>query len=193
MAEAVAAPADASSAPIVTSKMTMGEIVQKFPQAIPVIQSAGLHCVGCHVSYWETLEDGCRGHMMSEKETEELLSRINEVVSAPPSTQPITVSPAAVEKLKELLSRDGKDGWGLRVHVASGGCAGHSYEMDFEQSGKPGDEQVTEGGLSFFIDSQSLPLVRGAHIDYFDGLKGAGFSIRNPSAQSTCACGSSFS
>ncbi len=176
----------------VTADMTMGDIVKQFPAAIPVIQSAGLHCVGCHVAYWETLSDGCKAHGMSEEDVQHLLEKINHAISQPSPSVPLSVSSPAVAKLKELLSRENKVGWGLRVRVVKGGCAGNAYEMDFEEKKRADDTVVTEGGLSFFISPDSLPLVTGARIDYFDGLKGAGFSIRNPNAQATCGCGSSF-
>ncbi len=186
-----AAPAEG---PVVPT-MTMGDIVRLYPQAIPVIQSAGLHCVGCGVAYWETLEDGCLAHGMTADDVSELLLRINKAIKDSPadSSKPISVTDAAVGKLKQMLAEEGKAGWGLRVMVVPGGCAGNSYEMDFEKEPKAGDTVVEEGGIKFMVDSQSLPKVSGARIDYSGGLKGSGFSIRNPNAQSTCGCGSSFS
>ena len=60
--------------------MTLGEIVQNFPQAVPLLAQAGLHCIGCHVSAFETLEQGCKAHGMNGKEIAELVKRINQSV-----------------------------------------------------------------------------------------------------------------
>jgi len=57
--------------------MTLGEIVQKFPQAVPLLAESGLHCIGCHVSAFETLEQGCKAHGLSDKEIESLVKRMN--------------------------------------------------------------------------------------------------------------------
>ncbi len=64
-------------APKISKSMTLGEIVQKFPQAAPLLAEAGLHCIGCHVSAFETLEQGCKAHGLSGKEIDALVERMN--------------------------------------------------------------------------------------------------------------------
>jgi hybrid cluster-associated redox disulfide protein len=62
----------------ISRDMSIGEVVQKYPSTAPIIMSYGLHCVGCHVAAWETLEQGCRGHGMPEEMIDEMIAEINE-------------------------------------------------------------------------------------------------------------------
>jgi hybrid cluster-associated redox disulfide protein len=64
----------------VSKTMALGEIIQKFPNSAQLLAEAGLHCIGCHVSAFETLEQGCKAHDLSDKEIEELVKRINSTV-----------------------------------------------------------------------------------------------------------------
>tara|TARA_Y100000310_G_scaffold244886_1_gene249796 strand:- start:2050 stop:2256 length:207 start_codon:yes stop_codon:yes gene_type:complete len=66
----------------ITRDMTIGEIIQEYPITIPVLLEAGVHCVGCHVAAWEKLEDGLRGHGMSEEKIDEVIKKLNEAVEA---------------------------------------------------------------------------------------------------------------
>jgi len=75
--------------------------------------------------------------------------------------------------------------------VGKGGCSGLHYEMTLDQ-GKEGDAIVERDGMQFFIDHESVPYLRGATLDFTDGLTGTGFRIVNPNASRTCGCGSSF-
>jgi iron-sulfur cluster assembly accessory protein len=181
-------PPQTQSGPIVGT-MTMGEIVERFPQAIPVIQSAGLHCVGCGISFVETLEQGCLAHGMSEGEMTKLLTDANEAVAKNPSAtpNPVKVSPTAAKKLKDLLLADGKASWGYRILVNKPEGEGKlpSYEMDFEENGNgEKDSSFTESGIKLFVANESMDLVQGASIDYLESGPTPGFSIKNPGALS---------
>ena len=104
----------------------------------------------------------------------------------------ISVTENAVRQLQSLLSQRSEDSHkGLRVHVAKGGCSGLHYEMTLDAR-KNGDSIVERDGVKFFIDSESAPFLRGATLDFSDGLTGTGFRIVNPNASRTCGCGSSF-
>jgi iron-sulfur cluster assembly accessory protein len=104
----------------------------------------------------------------------------------------IYVTDNAVRQLQTLLSqRTESTRKGLRVEVAKGGCSGLHYEMTLGES-KEGDAIVERDGVQFFIDDESVPYLRGATLDFSDGLTGAGFRIVNPNASRTCGCGSSF-
>ena len=105
----------------------------------------------------------------------------------------ITVTQAAVEKVKGYLKRGGKGGYGLRVRVVGGGCSGLEYRMDYEEAAAEGDQVIEAHGLKVFVDPTSAVYLAGVEIDYLDGLKESGFKIRNPSAKTTCGCGESFS
>ena len=68
----------------ITKEMTIGEVVMKHPQAAPVMLKHGLHCIGCHVAHWESLEEGAKGHGLSDAQVEALVSEMNDVVHGAP-------------------------------------------------------------------------------------------------------------
>ena len=104
----------------------------------------------------------------------------------------IDVTDNAVRQLRSLLSQKAENSQkGLRVHVAKGGCSGLHYEMTLDAQ-KSNDAIVERDGVRFFIDDESVPYLRGAILDFSDGLTGTGFRIVNPNASRTCGCGSSF-
>ena len=81
----------------------------------------------------------------------------------------------------------------LRVAVRPGGCSGYSYEMFFDADVAADDLKSEHRGVQVVIDPSSFQLLKGATLDYKDGLQGAGFAISNPNAQRSCGCGQSFS
>jgi len=104
----------------------------------------------------------------------------------------INVTDNAVRQLRSLLAAQAENSRkGLRVQVAKGGCSGLQYEMALDEK-KDGDAVVEREGMKFLIDDGSIPYLRGATLDFHDGLTGAGFHIVNPNASRTCGCGSSF-
>src|SRR5690349_25117600 len=106
---------------------------------------------------------------------------------------PIVLTPKAVEMVKDAMRRVGLAGYGIRVGVMGGGCAGFQYSMDFEQAAKDGDTTYEQDGVKLYVDPMSGMYLQGVTIDYVVGLQGAGFKFNNPNAKSTCGCGSSFS
>ena len=105
----------------------------------------------------------------------------------------INLSDSAAAKVKELIDAEGNAELALRVAVRPGGCSGYSYEMFFDSEFAPDDNIAEGGGVKVVVDAASAPHLRGASLDYKDGLQGAGFAINNPNATRTCGCGSSFS
>ena len=104
----------------------------------------------------------------------------------------INVTDNAVRQLRSLLETQAATaGKGLRVQIAKGGCSGLQYEMSLDAR-KEGDAIVARDGVEFFVDDESARLLRGATLDYNDGLTGTGFQIVNPNAARTCGCGTSF-
>jgi iron-sulfur cluster assembly protein len=103
----------------------------------------------------------------------------------------INVTQNAARRLQSLLAAEAKTHKGLRVQIAKGGCSGLHYEMTLDEK-KAGDTVVERDGVEFFIDQESVPYLRGATLDFLDGLTGAGFQIVNPNAARTCGCGTSF-
>ena len=110
------------------------------------------------------------------------------------ASQVFSLTDAAAAKVTELMeAEEGDDELVLRVAVRPGGCSGFSYEMFFDTEIAPDDAQAVNGDVKVVIDPASQQLLKGATLDYKDGLQGAGFSISNPNAQRSCGCGQSFS
>ncbi len=112
---------------------------------------------------------------------------------AKPEPKIMAMTDAAAAKVSELVAAEADDDLALRVAVRPGGCSGMSYEMYFD-SEIADDDHVTEAaGVRLIVDPASAPHVKGATLDYNDGLMDSGFTIDNPSASRTCGCGNSFS
>ena len=104
----------------------------------------------------------------------------------------VTITDAAVEKAKALLeARDLPEG-ALRVFVAGGGCSGYQYGMALARSTEEDDIVLDQSGVRIVVDPESAQYLDGAEIDYVDEVMKSGFSIYNPNAMKSCACGSSF-
>ncbi len=178
----------------VTKDMTIGEVISTYPEAARVMTENGLHCIGCGASPWETIEGGTMGHGMSGIQMNKLLEELNKLVKERKSgTATLFVTDLAVAKLKKILKSQKKENYGLAVSVTPGGCSGFMYAMDFQKEPNKGDVVVEKNGVKIFIDSESSPMIRGANLDYVEGLQGSGFKIENPNATSSCGCGKSFS
>lgn len=108
-----------------------------------------------------------------------------------PSTV-VSLTDAAALKLAELTKEEASPEIGLRVYVYSGGCSGYRYGMMLEDQPTADDNVLHANGVRVYIDANSVPLIKGAEIDYVDTLMGAGFTVNNPNAVSGCGCGSSF-
>jgi iron-sulfur cluster assembly accessory protein len=106
---------------------------------------------------------------------------------------PISLTPKAVEMVKDAMQREGLADYAIRVGVMGGGCAGFQYSMDFEKDPRDGDMTFEQEGVRFLVDPMSSMYLQGVTIDYVVGLQGAGFKFVNPNARTTCGCGSSFS
>ena len=105
----------------------------------------------------------------------------------------ITLTDTAVTKVRELIAQESEENLALRVAVRPGGCSGFSYEMFFDTDVAADDIRSDDGGVPVVVDPSSAPLLKGATLDFKDGLQGAGFAIENPNASRTCGCGNSFS
>jgi len=105
---------------------------------------------------------------------------------------PITLTPNAIAKVKEIMAQQNPAPAGLRVGVVGGGCSGFSYSMSFETAAGVMDKTYSFEGLKVFVDSMSAMYLNGCTIDYVETLEAAGFKFENPNVKSTCGCGSSF-
>lgn len=106
---------------------------------------------------------------------------------------PLVFTDSAARKVKNLIDEEGDESLMLRVFISGGGCSGFQYGFTFDQNETDGDTVVENQGVKLLIDPMSIQYLTGAEIDYSEGLEGAQFVIRNPNAQTTCGCGSSFS
>ena len=104
----------------------------------------------------------------------------------------VTVTPKAAARARELLTQKGMPDGALRVFVVGGGCSGYQYGMAIASDVEAGDAVVEEEGVRILVDADSQRYVSGAEIDYVEDLMKSGFTIHNPMATSSCACGSSF-
>lgn len=105
----------------------------------------------------------------------------------------IVLTDAAAVKVKALLDAEGRDDLTLRVAVQPGGCSGLRYQLFFDDRNLDGDVQKDFGGVAVVTDRMSAPYLNGATIDFVDTIEKQGFTIDNPNASGSCACGDSFS
>lgn len=109
------------------------------------------------------------------------------------SETPVQFSDSAAARVAFLVRRQGDPALKLRLSVNGGGCSGFQYKFDFDTTTQDDDIVVTNGESTLLVDSVSLPFVEGSIVDYVESLGGAAFQVKNPNAQSSCGCGTSFS
>ena len=107
--------------------------------------------------------------------------------------QPIIFTDSAALKVGSLLKDEENSDLNLRVYVTGGGCAGFQYGFSFDENKDESDTVVIKHGVSLIVDPMSVQYLMGAEIDFQEDLQGARFVIKNPNANTTCSCGSSFS
>ena len=108
------------------------------------------------------------------------------------TTDGVTLSDGAASKVKSLLEQEGRDDLALRIAVQPGGCSGLRYQLFFDERTLDGDEIRDFDGVNVVVDRMSLPYLHGATIDFVDTIEKQGFTIDNPQASGSCACGDSF-
>jgi iron-sulfur cluster assembly accessory protein len=105
----------------------------------------------------------------------------------------VTLTATAADKVRTLLEQEGRDDLRLRVAVQPGGCSGLIYQLYFDERILEGDAMVGFGdGVEVVVDKMSVPYLDGASIDFEDTIQKQGFTIDNPNASGSCACGDSF-
>lgn len=104
----------------------------------------------------------------------------------------IKLTPGAAEKVSALLAQEGRDDLSLRVAVQPGGCSGLRYQLYFDDRSLDGDTVAEFESVKVVTDKMSTPYLMGATIDFVDTIQKQGFTIDNPNAQGSCACGDSF-
>jgi iron-sulfur cluster assembly accessory protein len=104
----------------------------------------------------------------------------------------LSLTDEAISRLRNVLENQQAPEGALRVFVTPGGCSGFSYGMSLEETPAEDDEVVEQGGVKVVVDPFSLQYLEGAQIDFIDSLMGGGFTVVNPNAVKSCACGQSF-
>ena len=107
-------------------------------------------------------------------------------------THKVVMTDAAASKAHALLEQEGRDDLSLRISVQPGGCSGLRYQLFFDDRSLDGDLVTDFGGVNLAVDRMSAPYVEGASIDFVDTIEKQGFTIDNPNATGSCACGDSF-
>ena len=182
---------------MITAETTIGEIMLKYPQLADTMALRGVAMSGCGTPYQEQLKTAAAA-VMNDGDFNTMLNELNtaaaKIESERPKERPATfgVTEAAVEKVKELMKKQGVSGFNLRVEVKPGGCAGYSYEFSLDDEVKTDDIAVEKNGMKVIVNSTSAEALKGAVIDYVESLNKSGFKVDNPNAHAVCSCGSSF-
>lgn len=112
--------------------------------------------------------------------------------AAPAGAEAVHLTDVASTKVKTLLEQEGRTDLALRVAVQPGGCSGLRYQLFFDDRNLDGDERLDFNGVTVVVDRMSGPYLGGATIDFVDTIEKQGFTIDNPNATGSCACGDSF-
>lgn len=206
---------------LITTDTLIGDIVEHYPEAIDTLLSYGVHCLGCHVSPYESIGDGFRGHGMEETEIMEAIGKLNEVVlkqrqaageksktgnglggsgnglfstgnNTITGTVTGTITITDAAAAKIKSALTQNNKKALRISVKRGGCSGYTYAMEVDDHSTENDLVVQDKGVQLFIDQASIAKLDGALVDYVDTLQASGFKISNPQANKNCGCGKSF-
>ena len=117
---------------------------------------------------------------------------VEPATAAPAETHGVELTDEAAIKARTLLEQEGRDDMHLRIAVQPGGCAGLRYQLFFDERSLDGDVLADFSGVKVVVDRMSAPYLGGAVIDFVDTIEKQGFTIDNPNATGSCACGDSF-
>ena len=176
----------------ISKDMTIDDVFQKFPskaqKLAQIMTNAGLHCVGCQASTFETIEQGMLGHGMDKKEVTVLVEELNKTLEEKEETkEDIRFTDFAAEKCKGFRKETSH---GFRVGLNKGSC-GWTYDFKFKESKTDNELEFNDKGIKVFIEKEHVNKFKGMVIDYVEGLQNAGFKVLNPNVTGTCGCGSS--
>ena len=143
---------------LITKDMTISEVIEKYPSTIETLLMTGVHCIGCHVSYFETLEQGMKGHGMTDEEIDDVIKEMNNVVKEEKlsNNEDYKITEKTASKIKEVI----KDKDGLRIEVIPGGCSGYMYNITTEDKINNDDKVFEEKGVKAILDKESLDLLK---------------------------------
>lgn len=173
---------------LITKDMTIGDVVQKYPHVTEILLKNGVHCVGCGARFFETLEMGFKGHGMTDQQVDTIVQQLNQAAKDNPiEGEIISVTKTAAVKLKELLTNEHKEKAFLRMLAVHNEDGSFSYGLDIVDESHQDDIVIEAHGLKLLADPASLPVVKGARIDYAGG-ESAGFRISNTQKNGGCGC-----
>ncbi|MAG52849.1 MAG: iron-sulfur cluster assembly accessory protein [Nanoarchaeota archaeon] len=176
---------------LITKDLTIEQVFENYPskaqKLAQIMTNAGLHCVGCQASTFETLEQGMQGHGMKQEEINNLVYELNKVLNEKESTEDVKFTDFAAEKCKNFRKEDNH---GFRVGLNKGSC-GWTYDFKFKETKEDNEVEFKDKGIKVFIEKEHVDKFKGMVIDYVDGLQNAGFKVLNPNVKGTCGCGSS--
>jgi len=148
---------------MINKKDTLGQIIQSYPEVAPILAKAGLHCVGCHVSVYESLEDGCLAHGLTEKGINEVIKKANIAIKKFDSLPEVSFTKKAETELeKKKLKEKGK-----YVKIAPV-FDGYDFEVTKK---KESDEIIIDKDLSIIADKRTQRFLKGVVVDYSDKEK----------------------
>ncbi len=161
----------------ITKDMTIHEVLKKHPKNMEVLQDFGLYCAGCHLSAFETLEQGILGHGMDKKTLQNILKALNQVLQDKKS---IHLTKIAALKILELAEAEGAPTGLLRVSATQKNNI-WTYAMDFAKTPKKSEKKLEyPEGVTLLLDPKSLKNLGGSTIDYVMTYETEGFKINNP-------------
>ena len=174
----------------ITKDMTIGEVVNIHPEAATIMLKYGLHCVGCAVNPFESIESGCLGHGMDGETINNLVTDLNKITNKTKKSTDkiITLTDFAHEKFLQFMKEEGKNCYGVRVSAVINQNSTIEYNLEFADRPKNSEKVIEENGIKFFVESDVLNTVSGIEIDYVDNETGSGFKI-DKHTESTGGCG----
>ncbi len=107
-------------------------------------------------------------------------------------TGSLSVTKEAAHFVRDLLKKEEKESWGLKIEVVPGGCAGYKYFMGFQEKPEADEETFEFHGTKLYLSPASYELIQGSTIEYMNSLEATGLKVNNPNATRTCNCGKSF-
>jgi iron-sulfur cluster assembly accessory protein len=187
----------------ISKNTIIAEMLESYPEKAVALSEKlmefGVHCVGCGASTFETLEQGVLGHGYSEEELDVLVEELNKIIREKNTSQKkslksfqLKLTDKALQKVKQVMEQEKKEGATLRISVLAGGCSGHTYDMEIVDKPLGNDLNFKQGTVNIAVDKNSLDYLHGTTVDFVDTLNESGFKFNNPNAHKSCGCGKSF-
>lgn len=149
---------------MISRKTVLGEVISSNPEVVPLLAQAGLHCIGCHVSAYESIEDGCKVHGMNDKQIDELVSEANKRAKMYDEMPGLVLTSRAVVELKKRINSS--KGKYIKVVQIFGG------DFDFDAVAEKGPEDVeVDSGVKLLLEKRIERILRGVEIDFDPKLK----------------------